>query len=212
MVMKKIRSYLMAKSYDLIMQGTERRCLGVWRKEILAPAKGQLLEIGAGTGINLPYIPHQVSQLYLCEPDDQMRKKLARKVAGTNRQNIKITDWKAEAIDLPDESLDTIISTLVLCSVSCLSTSLKEAYRLLRPGGILIFIEHIISDNPSTRAWQQRMEPLWGLCAGDCHLTRDTASAIEKNGFQIEQLTEAKMIGAPSFVNRTVRGLARKAV
>lgn len=211
MAIKKIRSYLMAKSYDFLMQGTEQRCLGAWRKEILASARGQVLEIGAGTGINLPYLPVQASPVYLCEPDHQMRKQLARKISNSSRQNINITDWKAEAIEMPDESFDTIISTLVLCSVDCLTSSLKEVHRLLRPGGKLIFMEHIISDHPTTRTWQKRLEPFWGMCAGDCRLTRDTASAIGKNGFQIEQLTEAKMIGAPAFVNRTVRGLASKA-
>lgn len=210
MVIKNIRSLLMAKSYDFLMQGTEQRCLAAWRKEILASARGQVLEIGAGTGINLPYFPAQASPLYLCEPDHQMRKQLTRKATDSFRQNITITDWKAELIDMPDESFDTIISTLVLCSVGCLTSSLKEAHRLLRPGGKLIFMEHIVSEHPTTRAWQKRLEPFWGVCAGDCRLTRDTATAIKNNGFQIERLTEAKMIGAPAFVNRTIRGLARK--
>jgi ubiquinone/menaquinone biosynthesis C-methylase UbiE len=210
MAIKNIRSYLMAKSYDFLMKGTEQRCLGAWRKEILASARGQVLEIGAGTGINLPYFPTQVSPLYLCEPDHQMRKQLTRKASKSPRQNINITDWKAELIDMPDESFDTIISTLVLCSVDCLTSSLKEARRLLRPGGKLIFMEHIISEHPTTRVWQKRLEPFWRVCAGDCRLTRDTATAIKNNGFQIERLTEAKMIGAPAFVNRTIRGVAIK--
>jgi len=211
MGIKNIRSFLMAKSYDFLMQGTERRCLSAWREEILASARGQALEIGAGTGINLPYLPAQASPLYLCEPDSQMRKQLVRKTSNNSSQHISITDWKAESIDMPDESFDTVISTLVLCSVGCLTSSLKEAHRLLRPKGRLIFMEHIISDQPSTRAWQKRLEPFWGVCAGECRLTRDTATAIKNNGFQIEKMTEAKMIGAPAFVNRTIRGFAIKA-
>jgi ubiquinone/menaquinone biosynthesis C-methylase UbiE len=209
-VLKKIRSFLMAKSYDFVMQGTEQRCLGAWRKQILAAASGDLLEIGAGTGVNLAYIPEQTSTLYLCEPDQQMRNQLIKKAARSTRKKIVITDWKAEAIAMPSESFDTIVSTLVLCSVGSLNASIRESHRLLRPGGILIFMEHIIAKQPATRAWQKRIEPYWGLCAGDCRLTRDTARAITDNGFQIEEITEEKMIGAPAFVNRTIRGRARK--
>ncbi len=210
MSFKTVRSYLMAKSYDFLMRGTEQRCLDSWRQEVLASAHGAILEIGSGTGVNLPYLTTRNGPIYLCEPDKQMRKQLSRKILKTNNLCLQVTPWAAEKIDLPDESIDTVVSTLVLCSVKCLSTSLKEAYRLLRPGGTLIFMEHIASDHPKTRLWQQRLEPLWGLCAGECRLTRDTVIAIEESGFQIEQLTEDKMCGAPEFVNRTVRGLARK--
>lgn len=209
-MIKSMRSLLMAKSYDLIMQSTERRCLAEWRREILADARGELLEIGAGTGLNLPYLAECDATVHLCEPDRFMRDRLRRKTVRMAKKNISVHSWKAEEIDMPDASIDAIISTLVLCSVDCLATSLKEAYRILRPGGTLLFMEHVIDDHPRTRAWQKRIEPFWGLCAGDCRLTRDTDTAIAEAGFQIERLTEEKMIGAPAFVNRTVRGLARK--
>jgi len=202
----------MATTYDFFMESTERRCLGAWRGEILAAAKGSVLEIGAGTGINLPYFPEQLTSLLMCEPDPQMRRKLIGKVAGANRIDIAISACSAERIDMPDESFDTIVSTLVLCSVNSLQSSLKEAYRLLKPGGALIFMEHIIAADSKTKLWQRRIEPFWKICAGDCHLTRDTATAIKVTGFQIEQLTEDSMTGAPNFVKRTIRGLARKTV
>ncbi|MDY0191090.1 MAG: methyltransferase domain-containing protein [Desulfuromonas sp.] len=200
----------MATTYDFIMQSTERRCLGAWRGEILAEATGAVLEIGAGTGINLPYFPEQLTSLQLCEPDPHMRRKLSRTVSSSKREDIAICPWTAEQIDLPDNSIDTIVSTLVLCSVNSLQSSLKEIYRLLKPGGTFIFMEHILAADPKTKLWQQRIEPFWGLCAGECHLTRDTATEITATGFHIEQLTEAAMIGAPTFVKRTVRGRARK--
>lgn len=203
----------MAQSYDFLMNGTERRCLGAWRSEILSYASGDLLEIGAGTGINLRYLPERTSDIYLCEPDQQMRRQLSRKTASAGRRNdrdIRITDWRAESIAMPDASFDTIVSTLVLCSVGCLSTSLNEIYRLLRPNGCLLFMEHIASEQSRVRAWQHRIEPIWSFCAGGCHLTRDTGAAIEETGFIIERLTDEPMAGAPGFVNRTIRGLARK--
>ena len=210
MFLKQIRSYIIAKSYDYAMLSTEKRCLHDWRKKLLAQAHGDLLEIGAGTGVNLPHYPDSVARMTLSEPDAQMRKHLHRKTEQFQRQRLNITPWGAESIEMSDASFDTIVSTLVLCSVPNLEESLSEIYRLLRPDGVLLFLEHVISDHPATRTWQHRIEPLWGLCAGNCHLTRDTATAILATGLNIEQLTEAPMTGAPAFVQRTIRGAARK--
>jgi len=210
MMLKRIRSYLIAKSYDWAMSSTEKRCLQSWRKELLAQARGNILEIGAGTGVNLPHYPDEAEKITLSEPDPQMRHRLQQRVDTLQQQRFTITPWGADTIEMPDASFDTIVSTLVLCSVPDLKSSLSEIYRLLKPNGILLFLEHIISDQPVTRTWQHRIEPLWGFCAGDCHLTRDTATAICTAGLQIEQLIEAPMTGAPSFVRRTIRGRARK--
>lgn len=206
---KNLRSLLIAKTYDFAMKGTEKRCLTAWRKEILARAEGDLLEIGAGTGINLQYYPEHTRRIILSEPDSQMRKQLLRKTQSSSRK-VEINDWWAELIDLPDNSLDTIVSTLVLCSVRCQNTSLKEIYRVLRPKGSLLFMEHIVSDHLPTRNWQQRIEPFWSFCAGDCRLTRDTATTMKRIGFTLEKITEAPMLGAPAFVKRTIRGIAKK--
>lgn len=200
----------MAKSYDYAMRSTEKKCLRQWRQELLSQAKGELLEIGAGTGVNIPHYPANISRIILSEPDKQMRKILQRKTLAVKKDCVEITPWQAEAIDMPDSSFDTIVSTLVLCSVPDLKNSLKEIYRLLRPDGTFLFLEHVISDHPHTLAWQRRIEPFWSFCAGNCQLTRDTSTAIHTAGLKIEQLTEAPMIGAPAFVRRTIRGSARK--
>lgn len=200
----------MAKSYDYAMRSTEKKCLRQWRQELLSQAKGELLEIGAGTGVNIPHYPANVSRIVLSEPDKQMRKILQRKTLAVKKDCVEITPWQAEAVDMPDSSFDTIVSTLVLCSVPDLKNSLKEIYRLLRPDGTFLFLEHVISDHPHTLTWQRRIEPFWSFCAGNCQLTRDTSTAIHTAGLKIEQLTEAPMIGAPAFVRRTIRGSARK--
>ena len=210
MFIKRIRSFLIAKSYDFAMRSTEQHCLQQWRKELLTQAHGDLLEIGAGTGINLPHYPAAVTRMLLSEPDAQMRKLLQRKTAQIQNHKIDIAHWDAELIDLPDASFDTIVSTLVLCSVVNLETSLKEIYRLLRPDGKLLFIEHVISDQPAIQLWQRRIEPFWSFFSGDCQLTRDTATAISSAGLSIEHLTEAPMIGAPAFIRKTIRGSAKK--
>ena len=210
MPFKALRSFLIAKSYDYAMRNTEKICLQEWRRELLAQAEGDLLEVGAGTGVNLPHYPDTITRMVLSEPDTQMRKKLQRKTAQRHSSRVEITSWGAESIEMPDASFDTIVSTLVLCSVPSLETSLQEIYRLLRPNGILLFLEHVISDHPPTLVWQHRIEPFWSLCAGNCRLTRNTAGAIDAAGLKIEQLTEAPMTGAPAFVRRTIRGTARK--
>ncbi len=210
MLLQQIRSFLIAKSYNFAMAGTEKRCLNQWRKDLLGFASGDLLEIGAGTGVNLPHYHAKISSITLSEPDQQMRKHLQRTVAQTTNDNFTIKPWEAAEIDLPDASFDTIVSTLVLCSVPCLTSSLNEIYRLLRPGGKLLFLEHIASDQQDTFKWQQRIEPIWSLCAGNCRLTRDTATAISNCGLSIEQLIDAPMDGTPNFVSRTIRGIAVK--
>jgi ubiquinone/menaquinone biosynthesis C-methylase UbiE len=210
MIVKQIRSYLIAKSYDYAMGSTEKRCLQSWRRDLLAQASGDLLEIGAGTGVNIPHYPDGVERIILSEPDSQMRQRLQRRTDHFKQLRFRITPWEADTIEMPDASFDTIVSTLVLCSVPNLKTSLNEIYRLLKPNGSLLFLEHIISDHPTTRTWQHRFDPIWGFCAGNCHLTRDTESAIRATGLQIEQLIEAPMTGTPAFVRRTIRGVARK--
>jgi len=200
----------MAKSYDYAMRSTEKKCLNQWRKELLSQAQGELLEIGAGTGVNLPHYPETVARITLSEPDGQMRKILERKTLTSQQSRVKVTSWEAESVDMPDSSFDTIVSTLVLCSVPDLENSLKEIYRLLRPAGTFLFLEHVISNHPPTLTWQRRIEPFWSFCAGNCQLTRDTSTAIHNAGLKIEQLTESPMIGAPAFVRRTIRGSASK--
>jgi len=210
MPIKQIRSFLIAKSYDFAMRSTERRCLRQWRQELLSHAQGDVLEIGAGTGINLPHYPKEVTCLILSEPDIHMRRKLQKRVAQIPTLTAEITPWEAAKISSDDNSFDTIVSTLVLCSVPNLQSSLAEIYRLLRPHGKLLFLEHVLSDHLPTRNWQHRIEPLWSLCAGECKLTRDTATAIKFAGLTIDHLTDSPMIGAPSFVSRTIRGIAQK--
>ncbi len=204
-----ISAFIMAQTYDWVMQRSEKLCLHDWRAELMAAAQGQVLEIGAGTGINLQHYPPD-TKLILSEPDQQMRAKLLNRLRQHNRGKPQLTDWNAAAIDLPDNSLDTIVSTLVLCSVTDLQQTLTELYRLLRPGGTLLFLEHVVALKPSTRRWQRRIEPFWSCCCGNCHLTRDTGRAIKAAGFLLQSCKDEVLLGAPAIVHRTIRGAARK--
>jgi ubiquinone/menaquinone biosynthesis C-methylase UbiE len=208
-MLRPLSAFIMAQTYDRVMQHSERLCLSDWRAELLAAAQGQVLEIGAGTGLNLQHYPPHI-ELILSEPDRQMRGKLLKRLQQNDRKKPPLVDWDAAAIDLPDNSLDCIVSTLVLCSVTDLQRTLAELYRLLRPGGTLLFLEHVVAHKSSTLRWQRRIEPFWICCCGNCHLTRDTGRAIKTAGFLLESCKDEVLLGVPAIVRRTLRGAARK--
>jgi ubiquinone/menaquinone biosynthesis C-methylase UbiE len=204
-----MRSALIAKFYDRFLHRAEQRFLGNWRDETLTQARGCCLEIGAGTGLNLPRYPAATEQIILSEPDAAMRRELGKKMHGA-QLSPRIVDWPAERLLLPDASVDTVISTLVLCSVADLCRSLEEIHRVLRPGGQLLFIEHIAAAEEQTCRWQRRLEPLWCLCSGGCRLTRATDRAMLGAGFAIDWKTEERMPGVPAILARSIRGCATK--
>lgn len=203
----------MAAIYDRFMLETERACLAEWRATLLRDADGDVLEIGAGTGANLEHYPARgIRSLTLTEPDAAMRRRLARKHKRSRAPSIREAKTSgATAADLPfqDQSFDTVVSTLVLCSVPNLERALTEVHRVLRPGGQLLFLEHVGAKNNRTRAMMQRaLEPAWKQVAGGCHLTRDTERAIERAGLLPIEPTRESMRRALPIIRPTVRGRA----
>jgi ubiquinone/menaquinone biosynthesis C-methylase UbiE len=202
-------SFLMATIYDRFMQAGEDACVGAWRQELLDEAHGRVLEIGAGTGLNLPRYGASVSQIVLCEPDANMRRKLEdRLLAVRPSVPVEIVGAAAERLPFADGSFDTVVSTLVLCSVQDPARTLHEVRRVLRPGGRLIFLEHVADDDPDREAWQRRIEPVWKRVAGNCHLRRRTCVSMREAGFRFERLERERMTKALPFVRSTIRGLA----
>lgn len=203
---------LLARLYDPVMQASEEACLRDWRAELLAGVEGVALEIGAGTGASLPAWGEGVSQLYLAEPTPAMAAQLAGKIPERLRGVAEVVPWRADATGLGDASVDVVLSSLVLCSVPDLDRALAEIYRVLRPGGRLVFMEHVADDErPDRLTWQRRVEPVWRRLAGNCHLTRRTDRAIEAAGFEIEQLTRESIRKAMPLARRSARGWAIKA-
>jgi ubiquinone/menaquinone biosynthesis C-methylase UbiE len=193
--------------YDCTLASAESACLGDWRQELLAGAHGDVLEIGAGTGGNLPHYPSDVRRLVLVEPDAAMRARLKRKVG--DRPDVTVVDATAEAIPLPDRAFDVVVSTLVLCSVDSPGRTLAEVWRLLKPGGRLLFLEHVAADDrPGRLRWQRWLEPVWRCMAGNCHLTRRTADAIAEMGFQVTDLRRESIRRVAGVVRPSVRGVA----
>ena len=172
-----------AALYDLMGASMERRWMGGRRRRLLAGARGAVLEIGGGTGANLPHY-RNVDRVIVAEPDPFMRKRLDQKLADVCVP-VEVSTAGAETLPFPDGSFDTVVSTLVLCTVPDQEVALDEVRRVLRPGGRLLFIEHVRAAG-STARWQDRIEPLWGRLLGGCHPNRDTVAAIEEAGFEIE--------------------------
>lgn len=183
----------------------ERAGLASWRAQALQPLRGRVLEIGGGTGLNLAhYLPGV--ELIVAEPDRHMR---ARLLARAGRE-VELVDWRAEQLGTADSSCDAIVSTLVLCTVTDPTQAVREIARVLRPGGRLVLIEHILGATPGTRAAQALLGPLWRCCAGGCRLRRDPRAALAAHGFALDGLVEDALPAAPAFLRRALRGYALK--
>jgi len=174
---------IFATLYDAMAASAERRWMGERRRRLLAGASGAVLEIGGGTGANLAYY-RDVDRVTVAEPDPFMRNRIGQKLADA-RVPVEISEAGAEALPFPDGSFDTVVSTLVLCTVPDQDSALDESRRVLRPGGRLLFIEHVRAEG-STARWQDRLDPLWRRLFGGCRPNRDTVAAIEDAGFEIE--------------------------
>jgi len=201
---------LFARFYDAMVRSTEDAGVRDWRRALLQNARGDVLELGAGTGLNLPLYPELSGQLTLAEPDPHMRRQLEKKVRDLGRARVAVVDTGAEELPVPDASVDTVVATLVLCTVGDPLRCLAEIGRVLRPGGVFLFFEHVAHDDPRRLRWQRWLEPLWKCFAAGCHLTRRTGERIAEAGFEVQDLIRDDMPKAPAIVRPTIRGVARK--
>jgi ubiquinone/menaquinone biosynthesis C-methylase UbiE len=204
-------SRLFAMAYDRILAGSEEACVRDWRSSLLGGLRGTVVEIGAGTGLNLPHYPRSVDRLVLTEPDPHMRDRLRTRLAeiGGDAPRAEVVDAPAEELPLGTASADAVVSTLVLCSVPDQASALAEVRRVLKPGGSFVFLEHVHAPEKPRRArWQRRISPAWGRLFGGCRLDRETADAIEAAGLQHADVTRESMRKAVPLVRTTVRGHA----
>jgi ubiquinone/menaquinone biosynthesis C-methylase UbiE len=176
-----------ARVYDTAFVLAERRGLRDVRRGLVCQAKGRVVEIGAGTGLNLEHYPEGISDLVLTEPDAHMAAKL-RQRAETLPLDTSVLTVPAERLPLDDASADTVVSTLVLCTVKDPSLALAEIARVLRPGGTFLFAEHVRSVSPRAARWQDRLNTPWSWYAYGCQCNRDIVSAIQAASFQISDI------------------------
>ena len=187
-----------------VMDDDEHRRI---RSAVCAPLTGEVVEIGFGTGLNLPHLPTAVTRLYAVDPMERGRLKAAERVAASPVA-VDFVGLDGQSLPLADESVDAALSTWTLCSVPDPLAAVRELRRVLRPGGTLHFAEHGLSPDPAVQTWQRRLNGLQGRLACGCHLTRDMPSVIEAGGFDIDRLQTFYAKGQPKVLGWTFQGVA----
>jgi len=175
------------RSYARAGPRMDARGAAAHRRRLVAAAHGSVVEIGAGYGATFPFYPPAVSEVLALEPDPTLRG-LALTAAADAPVPVTVLDGVAESLPAADASVDVVVSSLVLCSVTEPAAVLAEAVRVLKPGGLLLFYEHVRSNHRVLAAVEDLLTPLWARLAGGCHPNRDTAAAIEGAGLSIRAL------------------------
>jgi ubiquinone/menaquinone biosynthesis C-methylase UbiE len=199
---------LFASQYDRFLALAERDGLAARREELLAGAHDRVLEIGAGTGLNLEYYPDSLDRLVLTEPSEPMASRLKARVAESAlRPEVVIAP--AENLPFEDDSFDTVVGALVLCTVPDPVETLAEIKRVLAPGGDLLLMEHVRSESKDRAKWQDRLEKPWRWYGNGCHCNRDTVSIVEASGFHWDDLQHGVVPHAPPIVRPLIAGRAK---
>jgi ubiquinone/menaquinone biosynthesis C-methylase UbiE len=194
-----------ASFYDRLMRSTERRIMADLRARVLGPLEGTVLEVGAGTGANLPYYT-RAARVVATEPDPYMLEKARERLRDVNHPAIDLKLASAEALPFPDASFDHAVATLVFCTVPDPERALREVRRVLKPTGRFHFVEHVRGEGLVGRV-QDALRPVWKFFAAGCVINRRTAELIESAGFVIESLERRRLqFGVPLLV-----GVARPA-
>ena len=201
-----LRASFFAMTYDRQIAKTEEAGLRAFRQRLLAGATGQVIEIGGGTGANLPCYGPAVESLTVTEPMVPMIRRLERRIQDDG-YNAKVLRAPAEDLPFDDDAFDTAVSTLVLCGVDDQPRALRELRRVLRPGGRLLFLEHLRSRDPDTARMQDRMNWLNRLVVC-CDCNRPTLDSIARAGFTVGDVEDTELPKAPPFARPTVLGSA----
>src|SRR5258706_6901959 len=183
-IMGLYRSMILPKLCDFAMRN---RALQPYRERVIARAEGRVLEIGAGSGLNLPLYGPRVSELFALEPDPKLRDMAEIKAKEAIRR-VRFLDASAESIPFDDRSMDTVVTTWTLCTIPNASRAVKELRRVLKPDGRLLFVEHGLSPEQRVQSWQNGLPPIWKRIGGGCHLNRPIKSLIESGRFELPML------------------------
>ena len=199
---------IFALIYDPVMGRTEKAGLTAHRKTLLSEASGDVLEVGAGTGANLLLYGDGAQTLTLTEPEKPMVRRLEKHIA-QRHPDAKLLRAPAEDLPFNDSSFDTVVSTLVLCTVDDQRRALREMHRVLRPGGRLLFIEHVRSEDEKLARLQDRMAPINVRIGHGCHCNRPTLDEIQNAGFTVTHVEHDTLKHAPRYIRPLIVGAAQ---
>jgi ubiquinone/menaquinone biosynthesis C-methylase UbiE len=180
------------------------------RAEWIPKARGTVLEIGIGSGLNLPFYSSEVDQVYGVDPSPELQAKARERAVDISLQVKFLTQSAEEPIPLDAGSIDTVVMTWTVCSIPNPSSAFEQVKRLLKPRGGFIFLEHGLAPDSNIAAWQDRLTPLWKRIGGGCHLNRRIDSIIQNAGFRIRELKTGYLPG-PRPMSYTYRGFAQRA-
>ena len=190
--------------YDPFLALAERRGMASQRRALLATARGRVLEIGAGTGLNLAHYPAGIDELVLSEPEPAMRGRLERRAARSGRA-AAVVPASAEALPFADGSFDTVVSTLVLCTVANPTAAVREMRRVLAPGGRLLFVEHVRAASPRLARWQDRLAGPWAAFAQGCRCNAATEALLARE-LRLVRVERPRWRGMPALVHPLIVG------
>jgi ubiquinone/menaquinone biosynthesis C-methylase UbiE len=187
---------LFAALYDRMLARAEERDLGRYRAEVVGRARGRTLEIGAGTGHNLLHYGPEVDELVLTEPFGPMAARLRHRLAELDLE-AEVVEAPAERLPLGAAQFDSVVCTLVLCTVDDQASSLAEIARVLKPGASLLFVEHVRAETPGLARAQDLLHGPWYVIGHGCHCNRDTVAAIQRSPLELGALERGEMPGMP---------------
>jgi ubiquinone/menaquinone biosynthesis C-methylase UbiE len=197
MATQQIRHPIFARFYARLSARMEQAGVGEQREKLLAGLSGDVVEVGAGSGLNFGHYPESVLSVLAVEPEPHLRE-IAERKASEARIPITVSDGTADELPGPDGTFDAVIASLVLCSVPDQARALREMRRVLRAGGELRFMEHVVAQSPGQRRIQQLADAtMWPACFGGCHAGRDTVAAISAAGFQITEVNLYRLPESP---------------
>ena len=178
------------------------------RSKVVPMAEGMVLEVGIGSGLNIPYYDStKISAIIGLDPSEELNN-MAKKVAADKELEVDFILGSAEAIPLPDNHVDSVLVTYTLCTIPDALSASKEMRRVLKPDGKIIFCEHGMAPDAGVAKWQARIDPYWAKIAGGCHLNRDIPQLIQSAGFNIQSMEQMYLPSTPKFAGYNYWGVA----
>ena len=199
--------HILPRVLDFAMK---RSALAEQREWVLSQVRGTVLEVGFGSGLNLPYYPREIRTLTGVEPDAGMRNRALKRIARSGRTVTMIARGMDTKLPLAEGSIDTIVSTWTMCTIRDPAAALKETYRLLKPGGRFLFVEHGLSPDPEVVKWQKRLNGLTQKWGGGCHLDRDIEAILRRSKLEVDKLDTFYLSSGLRAGGYTYRGVAVK--